>query len=197
MKTLLTLTLVVLMAGSAFAQLDNSMGMFFGDELTEANTNMDTSAAPFNAYVAILNCTQFSIAAYEVEMDLGGAFVLEATGPNGWTNFGSNTNHLCGYQTPLPCPEGDVVLSTLSVLYSGTDTVNIFFGPSNPSSVGGEGPAIADGSDPTILVTCGYTTCPDDEALEGWVATFNGDGVDFCGVVATENQSWTELKALF
>jgi hypothetical protein len=198
MKTLLTLTLVVLMAGSAFAQLDNSMGMFFSDtELSEANTNIDP-AGQFQGYVAILNTTVFSIAAYEVGVDIdnAGVFVLGLEGPNGLTNFGSFTNQLCGYQTPLPAPEGEVVLATMEFLYTGTDPVNVTFGAANPSSFDDMGPGIADGADPTILLLCNYTS-DQDVYPEGLVATFFGDGIEFPGGVATESQSWSGVKALF
>ena len=97
MKTLLTLTMVVLLAGSAFAQMDNSMGLFFGTDLLEADTNIDPVAAtPFDAYVALLNPTLGFIGGYEVgiTMDDPNVLVIGVTGPNGWTIFGDNLNHL-------------------------------------------------------------------------------------------------------
>lgn len=197
MKSLLTLTLVVLMAGSVLAQdlLDNRMGIFFSDmEFTEENTNFDPAGAPFDAYIVIVQTTMFSVGGYEcgVAIDNAGVFVLAASGPNGWTNFGNNTNHLVGFQTPVPSDSGAAVLGVLNLLYSGTDLVNISMGPSDPSSVGGEGPAVADGSNPDILYTCPLTPCEGDI-----VATLNGPGIEFCDPVATESQSWTNLKALF
>ncbi|MEZ4386500.1 MAG: hypothetical protein R3D98_02770 [Candidatus Krumholzibacteriia bacterium] len=197
MKTLLTLALVALMAGSAFAQLDNSMGMFFSDsDLTEANTNLDNGAAPFNAYIAVIQTTMFTIGAYEVGIEISNpaVFLLSVSGPNGWTNFGSNTNHLAGFQTPLPSSAGYAVMSTIQMLYTANDLVEVRMGPSSPSSVGGAGPALADGSNPDILYVCNYTSGPD---MGGLVATLNGDGITFPGGVAAEAHSLSAVKALF
>jgi hypothetical protein len=197
MKSLLTLTLVVLMAGSAFAQLDNSMGLFFSDsEFIEENTNLDTAGAPFDVHIVLLEATVFSVGGYEVSVELSdaGVFILAVDGPNGWTNFGDNTNHLVGFQTPVPSDSGAALLCTLNMLYSGDATVDMFMGPSDPSSVDGAGPAIADGANPDLLYICNYTSGPD---FDGLVATLNGEGIDFPGGVATENQSWSNVKALF
>ena len=200
MKTLLTLSLVVLLAGSALAQdtLPNAMGLFFSEtELTEANTNMDTSGVPVDAYIALLNTDLFSVGAYEVGIEISDAsvFILAADGPNGWTNFGQPNNHIVGYATPVPAVDGNAVLGHLSLLYSGADTVEMAFGPSTPSSFDGQGPGVADGTDPENLVLCTYVTGPDGGGL---VATLNGAGVVFeGGGVATENHSWSGVKALF
>ena len=65
-------------------------------------------------------------------------------------------------------------------------------GPSVPSSVGGAGPAIADGANPDILVVCNYTSGP---GYDGLVATLFGAGIDF--PVSTESRSLSDVKALF
>lgn len=206
MKTLLTLTLVVLMAGSAFAQLDNSIGIFFVDsgfenpdpEVVRANTNFDPVGAPFNAYICLVGTTMFSVAAYEVGMDIpGDVFILGVTGPNGWTNFGQSDNHLAGFMTPVPCSAGYCVLSTLNLLYSGTETVEIYMGPAFPSSVDEEGPALADGANVDILYVCNYTSGESGVGVTGLVATLNGEGIEFPGGVATQAQSLSSVKALF
>ena len=196
MKTLLTMALVLLLAGSAFAQHENSMGMFFSDtELTEGNTNFDPSlGVPFNAYLALMGPTQFSVGGYEVGVSAPATLLaLAVTGPNGWTNFGSNFNHLCGYGTPVPSG-GDVVLCTFQLLYTGTETAEIMLGASTPSSVGGEGPAIADGTNPDILIVCNYTGAAEYGNV---VATLNGAGIMFPPTVATRSASLSDVKALF
>jgi len=196
MKTLLTMTLVLLMAGTAFAQLENSMGIFFAEgDFSEAATNIDTAAAPFNAYVCLIEGQMVSIGGYEVGMSISdpAVFVLAVTGPNGWTNFGGNLNHLCGYTTPLVSSSGQFVLSTMNILQSVANPADMFMAPSEPSSVDGAGPAIADGANPDVLYTCNYTSGPD---MGGIVATFNGAGIQFPGV-ATEAHSLSSVKALF
>ena len=193
MKKLLTITLVSLMACGAFAQDfsgSNMTGMFFSNtDFTNENTNHANMFAPFNGYIVLLNSTVSSVGGYEVGITLSDAtvFVLAASGPNGWTNFGSNTNHLCGYMTALPCDaNGNAVLGQLQMLYTGAGTVEISFGPASPSSFNNEGPGIAEGTNPDNLILCPPAT-PD-----GIVATINGEGV-----VATEQHTLTGVKALF
>jgi hypothetical protein len=195
MKKLLALALVALMAGGASAQMydgANMFGMFFSNtDFSEASTNHVNAFAPFNGYIVLLNSEVASIGGYEVGITISdpGVFVLLASGPNGWTNFGSATNHLCGYMTALPC-SGDAdnyaVLGQMQMLYTGVNSVTISYGPASPSSFNNEGPGIAEGSNPDNLVLC-HPTTPD-----GIVATINGNGV-----VATENHTLTSVKALF
>jgi len=188
MKTMLALALIVMVAGGAFAQSseDNMMGMFFAEPFVSENTNHVNAFAPFFAHVVLLNPTVESVGGYEVGVQLDPTvFVLGVTGPNGWTNFGNNTNHLCGYQTPLPVADGGTMLASLNMLYTGTDIIYIGYGQADPPSIPGV-PVIADGSNPDLLLPCALTSDG------GFVATINGGGV-----VATENHSLTSVKALF
>ncbi|MBD3220169.1 hypothetical protein GF314_02925 [bacterium] len=193
MKKLLALALVAMMATVAVAQPGNSeenmMGMFFSEtDFTDENTNFDPVGAPFNGYVVLLNTTVETVGGYELGIAVSDptVFVLAVTGPNGWTNFGDNLNHLVGYQVPLPAGDVGTVLATVNMLYSGTDLVTFAFGPSEPSSIPGY-PVIADGANPDDLYACPLTN---EDA--GYVATLNGDGV-----TATETSSWTNVKSLF
>jgi len=189
MKKLLALALVVMVAGGALAQTseDNMIGMFFGEPYVDENTNFDTTASPFNGFIVLLNPTVDTVGGYEVGIEISdaGVFVLAAGGPNGWTNFGSNLNHLVGFQTPLPMVEGGTAVSTMQMLYAGTALVTISFGPSEPASIPGV-PVIANGANPEELIACNLTSDV------GYVATLNGDGV-----VATEAHSLSSVKALF
>lgn len=191
MKKLLALALVAMMAGAALAQPasseDNMMGMFFSDvEFTDGATNHVNAFAPFFGYVVLLNPTVPSIGGYELGIALDpSVFVLGVSGPNGWTNFGNNTNHLAGYTSPVPASDAGTVMASLNMLYTGTATIFIGFGPSEPSSLG-DWPAIANGENPDELIACPLTSDG------GYVATINGDGV-----VATESMSFTGVKALF
>jgi len=195
MKKLLVLALVALMAGGAMAQWegDNMMGLFFsGEEFTDDTTNLDAPGAPFNSYIVTLNPEMMSVSGYEVGISISdpSVFVLSAVGPNGWTNFGDNTNHLAGFGTPVPVVDNAAVLCVLQLLYSGTDTVNITFGAATPPSIPDhDGPVLADGANPDILMPCFATS---DESMGGLVATLNGEGV-----IAVQNHSLTGVKALF
>jgi hypothetical protein len=189
MKKLLALALVVMVAGGALAQdtESNMMGMFFAEPYVSENTNLNTAAAPFNAFVVLLNASVELVGGYEVGIAISDptVFVLSVVGPNGWTNFGSNTNHLAGYATPLPAEADGTVLSVMNMLYTGGQEVQISFGEATPPSIPGA-PVIADGSNPDILISCNLTSDG------GYVATLNGDGV-----VATEAHTLTGVKALF
>ncbi len=211
MKRLMTMALVVLMAGTALAQFENSMGVFFvEDELTQQNTNMDTEAGvDFNMYLAVINTTLNFVGGYECSIAATDDLIVLGWGgpdsfweegeyayPDGFSyggfNFGDNFNHLVGYSFPVPTGGVSAVLSKMRVMYMGSSTVELTMGPSEPSSVGGAGPAIANGIDPDDLVVCTYTSGPD---LGGLVGTLNGAGIEF--PVATETQSWSNVKSLF
>jgi hypothetical protein len=197
MRTLLVLALVAVIAGGASATEfyeGGVLGLYFSDtDFTPLETNYITSSAPFNAYIVLLQSPTSTIGAYEVGITISDptVFVLSATGPNGWTNFGSNTNHLCGYQVALPVDANDsVVLGTLQMLYVGADVVTIDFGPANPSSFDDvfnpAGGGIADGATPDNLYHCALSTGD----VVGTVATLNL-------VVAAESRTLTGVKALF
>ncbi len=204
MKKLLALALVALMAGGAMAleygDVGCGMGMFFSNtEFSDATTNTNPTPAPFNAYIVAIDVQIESIGGYEVgiTMDETAIFVLTVTGENGWTNFGTNTNHLAGFSTPMTPSGGAVVLCTMQMLYSAADPQDIVFGPSTPSSWGPEnpqgilwdGPAIANASGDllyTAFLTGGVSDAPST------VATLNGTGI-----TATENHTLSGVKALF
>jgi len=209
MKVMFLLCLCTLVAGIALAQSDNdnSLGMFFTDDIAailEADdpdnppnepphpySNVELGGAPSYGYIVLLYPTVESVAGYEVGItfvpDDSALFILAVNGPNGWTNFGDNTNHLAGYGVPLPCDAGGVVLAELQFLYSG-GPVEIQFGPATPPSIPG-GPVIASGENPDDLYVCNLTCSP---AYCPTVATINGEGV-----VATDYKSFTSVKALF
>ena len=192
MRIILSLSLVALMTGTSFAQFgdDPMLGMFFSDTVfTSETTNYDTDASAFPAYIVLLNSPVEYVGGYEVSIGFSdpSVYVLNCVGPNGWTNFGTYTNQLCGYQQPLLTGVGeDVVLATMTLMYSGGAYVEISFGPSDPSSFGGESPGVSDGMAPDLLYPCGYTND------SGVVATLNGEGV-----VAARQTTLSAVKSLF
>lgn len=192
MKKLLALAVVALMAGAAFAQ--PGMGVFFAtDSFTDSDTNKETTmSVPFEAYVVVLASPVSTIGAYECGLTVSdpSVFILNVSGPNGWTNFGAPLNHLCGYQNPVVADiDSDyAVLATIQMMQTVVGPADITMGPADPSSVGGAGPAITDGTNPENLITCVLTNGGADNV----VATLNGDGI-----VATEPHSLSAVKALF
>jgi hypothetical protein len=196
MKALMIASLVLLVSVPAFAQLENSIGIFFSDmEFTAENTNFDpVVAVPFDAWIVLLNPTVDTVGAYEASFTVDPSLLAVGVGgPNGWTNFGTPPfNHLVGYQVPVPAFGEDVVLGFFGFLYLVGTPSEIYMGPSEPSSVGGAGPAITDGANPEILLVCNYTSGPD---FGGLVATLYGTGIDF--PVPVESRSLSGVKALF
>ncbi|MEZ4386499.1 MAG: hypothetical protein R3D98_02765 [Candidatus Krumholzibacteriia bacterium] len=212
MRTLIMVALVVLLAGTAFAQLENSMGVFFDDaSFIPGTTNLNVEpGTEFEMYIVLLNPTVISVAAYECSLEISdpGVFVLGLAGPDatwdsgvytypdgfsyGGTNFGDYTNHLFGFQFAVPTYGVAAVLSQMRLLNTSSSTVEIRMGASSPSSVNGAGPAIANGLNVDDIILCTYTSGPD---MGGLVATLNGQGIEF--PVATEAQSWRGVKSLF
>jgi hypothetical protein len=192
MKKLLGLALVALMAGGAFAQAPE-VGMFFSStEFTQDMTNFDSIGAPFNGYIVCFSFDNVgSVGGYEVGINVPAAlFLLTVGGPNGWTNFGSPTNQICGYGFPLPAPAEGVVLCTINMLYTGGPAPGVIeFHGSSPASIPGhDGVVIANGENPDELIACWLVT----GQINGVVASVNGDGV-----VAVEDHTWTSVKNLF
>lgn len=192
MKSLLALALVAVMAGSALADAPE-VGLYFSNtEFTQETVNFAAPlATPFSAYIALTMSDLTSVGAYEVGIshDGGSALLITgASGPNGWTNFGNNLNHLAGYQTPLPVNENGTVLGQVDMLLLSPSTVVFTMHGANPPSVPGhDGPVLADGQNSSNLVVC-WTPAG---APNGEVASLNGE------VVAVEQNTLTGVKALF
>ena len=187
MRTALCVILAAALVGPAFAQDDNTLGMFFNDsDFSDEARNHDTSSAAFNAYVVLLAPTMSSVGGYEVGISISesSVFVLGATGPNGWVNFGGHLNHLVGYGYPLPVSGGGTVLSTLEMMYRGDQHVQIVFGASDPASMPGA-PVIADGDNPRILIRCNVL------GIDGNVASLNAPER------TVGETDWSSVKSLF
>jgi len=193
MKKLLALSLVVLVAGTATAQMP-ALGLFFSNsEFTDAQTNLNPElGVAFDAYLVMLGADFVSLGGYEASIaeDSGGLLtVTGATWPNNGFNFGQNLNHLVGYGTPLPVTDGVAVLCTISMIYGGSGTVEFTSGAATPPSVPGwNGPVFGDNANIDDLVE-GTSTGGAPIAV---IATLNGDGI-----VAVEQSSLSQVKSLF
>ena len=193
MKKLLALALVVMVAGSALAQDLNGMGIFFDNAVFDETTNtVATAGAPLDMYVVLIASEFETIGGYEcgIEFSDPTVFALGATGPNGWTNFGSGAlDHLVGFMAPVQTTvDGAAVLATINILYGGSDVVDITMMDASIPSFPGF-PAIANGANPEELRACLLTT---GVAPPGVVANLNGEGI-----TAMESHTLTEVKALF
>jgi hypothetical protein len=181
------LWLAAALAGPGLAHDDNTMGMFFSaSDFDDEARNLQTSASPFQAYVVLLEPSVNTVGGYEVGIEFSESlvFVLGVNGPNGWTNFGGDLNHLVGYVTPLPVHGEGSVLCTMQMLYTQDRHVEIHFGPSDPASLPGV-PVIADGSDATRLIGCAVL------GPGGHVASLNRPAP------ITDEAKWSSVKSLF
>lgn len=206
MKNWLALWTLLATAGVCHA-LDNSIGLFFSDvAFSRQYTNINPEiGVPFEMHVVFLSPTLELVAGYEVAIGLDGALTITSIdGPNGWTNYGSDTNHLVGYGTPLPANPDGTVFASLTMIASSEATVELRLGPSVPSSVNGCCPAVADSENLYDLVLCSYASCEEnwegDPEYPALVATIHGDGVSMpplCPDLPIENQNWSTIKGLF
>ncbi len=179
MKRLLPLTLILLLAVPVVAQ--SELGITFQDDMIVNDLVFGTGI--FDAYIYIHTFDAVSIAAYEcsVTPSIPQLFSLTVTGPNGWTNFGDNQNHLVGFQTPLPVgPDGWVVVSVMTWLLTEPGTwIVLDVGAATPPSFDPPMPGFADGINPDILWPC--------LAQSGVIND----------VFAVEGKSLSQVKALF
>jgi len=183
MKTLLTTLFIALLAFPAMAV--DSMGVSSEMDTVE-NFIFVQAGIPFDFYVVLVDPSSSAIGGYECGLGFTGGdpFVLAVSGPNGWTNFGDNLNHLVGYQTPLPAMDVTVLCTMNCLVSSAPFEALIVMGASTPSSFDPPGPGYADGVNPEVLVAC---EVPGDGVV----------GIISTEVVATEAQTLTGVKALF
>jgi len=175
-RFVIALISLVVLAGAATAQSTMAIS-FVSDDLVSNTAPTDPMVDMY-----ILIDTEFdSIAAYECSVMLGaeGVFVLSATGPNGWTNFGSITNQIVGFTEPLPA-DGWTLVCEMRLLLTNLDIYcPVILGPYSPSSFDPPAPGIANGENLDEIQAC--------TAINGYI---NGE-------VAVESVSLSSVKALF
>jgi len=183
MKALLTLiaTLSLVLPALAVDSMGISAATDFVDDffLVEAGT-------AFDIYIVLIDPTSTLIGGYECSLEFTGMtpFLLSVTGPNGWTNFGGPTNHLVGYQEPLPASPVTVLCTISALVNEAPFESTVIMGPADPSSFEGQGPGYSDGEDPNILVLC---SVPQDGVV----------GVITTESVAIEASTLSQVRALF
>ncbi len=203
MKTLLVLVLSCLMASSAFAVIDpdpDMLGIYF-DMNADDNCMFVEANTPFFAYLILTNSTAPAINAYEfsfyncvctgLESNLFMMSSNIAHGADvGGIDVGTHTpisgEYIVGLAESIPTTEATILHSWQYMLLA-VLPVQMFIGPSPVPSLPGGLPVVqnAEGS---ILMTVGTSTGGPDIP----VATLNTD----C-VVAIENVSWGDVKALY
>lgn len=164
------------------------MGLFSAEGIyVEDRTDFDYEPlTTFTMHLVLIDAVG-PVSGYEVSIELDPAFlVVDVGAPPGveLLNIGSGTNHIVGFGAPqVPDEDGHVLLCTIQVFAQKANVAsNIALGPSRPSSVGGDGPAIV--VDGVLIRTnftpLGFDGCDDDlppGLFPPAVATTFGDGV--------------------
>ncbi len=177
-KLLLTLSLVAMMAGSAFAIVDDgvsSLGMYF-DNAGNTNCFAPTPGAPFNVYFIMANPAVANMGGFEFAWRFNPPvvpepFILGTTLPPQALNIGNNYNFIVGLGGGLVTSEA-TVLVTLQMLALAPVAANtlVQVGPATPASIPGHA-AFNDFNNPANIIPMNFSTVvgPIDIDAHGWV----------------------------
>ncbi len=219
MKKLLALALVAIMAGGALAQTpylyegcEYRIGVFFSTDAAEFEvsseaTNLDFPNSAFFYMHLIVMDSPDMISAYEMRIEGLGALVIASWVPvpnAGFLNLGNDFMHIATFGFPQPNPEGIIKFGHWNIFpLANEQSLNVFMGPSIPSSIQDDGPVFVVNSQ---LVRANFTVgdfsgCNEDLApgdFPDYVGTTYGDGVVIeVDIVATETRSLSSVKSLF
>jgi hypothetical protein len=191
MKRLLTLTLVLMLTGSALAEDD--FGMYrqlpngnYSNFILVDEVDLGT---PIQFFVTLHDASRFSIGGFEMSLDLPDFLTLNTGGigfPVGALNVGDGDSYIVGYANPVPI-QGDVfvVMTLPTVVTSAPIEASCVMGAAQPASIPGhDGPVYANGGNPSDLVAAGY--------VDGTPEVFL-----FSEVVAVQSTTFSGVKALF
>jgi len=203
MKKLVVIALMLVAANAFAAPIDpatNGVGVYF-DMLA---TQQCASPAPYamtNAYLLATRVGSHGLGGWEMGLSTVPATLpagLTVTLANNALNVLAHPNYNVGIPIAggvLPNADGVILLATLSTFYLG-GPIEFYIGACDPASRPG-GPVFAQGDDPGVLnylvpasnLNAGLLTTPGP-----WrVAAINGSTCP----VATTNDSWTNVKALY
>ena len=227
MKRLLAMALVLMVAGGAMAQnynydgCDNRIGVFFAPTFNSGAFEPSSEATNFNYafattfYMHLLIIDAPSpVSAYELTLtgvpSPGAITTYEGIPGTGFTNIGTTFMHIAAFGFPQPNPGNVVNLGAWAITMLLQDTpFQVAITPSTPSSIGGDGPAIVINQElwrPNFtpanpdFAPGDYSGCNGDLApgmFPEFVGTTFGAGVQIEPVIAVENQSLSNVKALF
>ena len=155
----LAVSLVICLAAAPPIAGQHILGITFDPDAIE-NVLLVDDATELLVYL-YLATDQASVAGYEAGIAFSHAGVvmdMEAVGPAGWTNQGSENNHVVWFSTPLPIPAGWLVIATLTI----TALPGVVFPPefailllpAMPSSYDPPTPCFVTGEDPVTWIAC-------------------------------------------
>ncbi len=165
-RTLAVSLVICCFASATPVAAQHTLGISFDPDAIQ-NVLLIDDATELSAYL-YLATDQASVAGYEAGIAFSHAGVVEnmaAVGPVGWTNHGSENNHVVWFTTPLPIPAGWLVVSTLTI----TAQPGVVFPPdfailvlpALPSSCDPPAPCFTTGEDPGTWLVC--------DTAPGWV----------------------------
>lgn len=192
MKKLVVLLMVIFVATSAFAIVDedpNSMGFYFDTEADETCVEGATAYSTHNMFLVLTNPDFDNLFGFEAGFDVVGEaniLSLAFTNPQA-LNVGQTDNMIVGFGSPSVTSPITTV-AVLEVLYMSTagDPLEFFMHGSTPSSIDPAYPVflLADG----VLIQGGMSVVAGDPS-----AQINAG----CTVVATESMSFDNVKSLY
>ncbi len=205
-KLLLALSLVAMMAGSAFAIMDDgdsSLGVYF-NATGDVNCFVPTPATPFNVYFIMANPGVQNMGGFEFGWRFSPAvvpapFILGTTLPPQALNIGNNENFIVGLGGGLITSEATVLVTlNMMVLSAVNPETYIQVGPATPASIPGHA-AFNDFNNPANIQPMNFATVDGVDVVvnaQGWVVP--GVAKMSCqGPIATESATWGSVKALF
>ncbi len=181
----------------------NSLGVYFDDGVFE---QVCTDYSPFttvNLYFVLANCSQSSIGGFEFnwrfEPDPVGQYAIQTVLlPANALNIGNLNNMIVGLGYPYPAGDA-AILAIAQIMFFVEDlALDIMAGPTTPASISGW-PAFVDGEDFNILLPMTYSTLwPEGgQGLDPSSQMISIGRIGCPGPVATDNESWDSLKALY
>jgi hypothetical protein len=193
-KKYIVILALLSLSTAAFAQIDpdpDMMGIYF-------DTGATTVCAGFqpytwnDAFVCLTNASSAAgISGFEFSVDINPPLAMSPLYilPGGTLNVVMAPNFICGLASPLPWSPSMVLLT---IQFFPFDPLPIYFtlGPSVPSDFFPPYPGYADGADPGLIKSCGYSA-------GGPVVCAIANGGPDCGVVPTDKYSWGSVKSLF
>lgn len=188
MKKLVAILLASLVASTALAVVDpdpDMMGVYFD---TNADNVCVTAAflAHVPAYIIYTNPTEPMVVGFECQITkTAGNSAITTTFPVPGTNVGTATNIIVGYGNPIPTAPA-TVMATMDIFFLDFTPVELFIGPSVPSS--------NDMGLPMVMRPDFSLRTVGTSVESGPCAQINAP---ICGVVDTQDASFGEVKALF
>ncbi len=207
MKTLARFVICILLAGPAFAIIDdgtNSLGAYFDPNGEQPPCFTPTPATPFHVYWILANSPFENLGGFEfawaiVPELVPAPMVLDLALPPNALNIGDNYNLIVGLGSGLITSEA-TTLATYTLMTIGPTSSNfVTVGPATPASIPGH--AVSGTFDNTnAIAPMNFSTVDDVNVIiddTGWVvpgvAGFNCPG----GPIAAESATWSNVKTLF